>query len=244
MYPTKLPINRLNQGQSRPSLYKSRPKPAPFTRAFSPFAFGPRGIFLCTIGLIAFFSSHAMAADSKDAAPAAAEVSYGYRCEADLFYTWRRTPQKKVTQGLPGQKQPDGADSPEEPIEQFFDRVSERGAAEKPVRDQIQQRIASEKGRALAACRSDHENQGDCVAERIRRVEPTYRNADYLSRKAITDGIKSDCENGFGRCVSARAGDIVCTEDRPPEVAPEATPAAAGAAGAAPAGKEDPKKKK
>lgn len=186
----------------------------------------------------------AAAGDAKEAA-APAGINYGFKCEADVSYSWKRVPKPRNPQAG---RQPAAESTPaesEEPLEIFYNRASERAAAEKTAHDRLEARLPAEQARALADCRNEHENQGQCVADRIRRVDPTYKTADYLSRRAITDGIKEDCEISFGRCLSAKSGPIVCEEDRPPDVEPAATPAPAAAATATPAaGKEDPKAKK
>ncbi len=191
------------------------------------------------------------AADPKEPGAAASGIEYGHKCEADIFYSWKRLPPKQAA-AQPGQAnaeqgakgEPPGEAAPEEPIEIFVARVSERGAAEKSARDRLEKRLPAEQGKAMAACAAEHENQGQCIADRVRRVESIYKSADYLSRRVINDGIKEDCANTFGRCLSTKSGQISCEEDRPPDVAPAATPTPAPSAAAAAPAKEDPKAKK
>ena len=220
----------------------------------------PRNFFIVAIifggissplgGIQPAFGADPKAASGPTPSPAGGGTDFGFRCEADIFYIWKRVPKTPapLTEREPGGRPaaPAVEPPPEEPIEVFFNRIGERGAAEKSAHERLERRLAAALGEAMSQCRAEHENRGKCIADGVRRAEDTYQNADYIARKAITQGIKDDCETSAGRCLSTKNGPITCDEDRPPEIAPAATaaPTPTPAAAAAPPPKDDGKGKK
>ena len=195
-------------------------------------------IFLCAISSLLGGAQSAFGADPKAAAGPApgqsgGETDYGFICEADIFYSWKRIPKTTAAEleRSAGRGPAAAVVEPpqEEPIEVFFNRIGERGADSKAAQERLEKRLPSAQGQAMSQCRAEHENRGKCIADGVRRAEDTYQNADYIARKAITQGIKEDCELNSGRCLTTKSGPVSCNEDRPPEVAPAPTPPPAAA---------------
>lgn len=151
-------------------------------------------------------------------------------CEADIFYSWKKTPPKPV----PGQK--DAAPPAEaEPAEVFYTRAGEQGAVEEEVKARVEKKLETMKAEALSACREAHEDQARCITTGLKTISKEYNRADYAARGALLKSVTDDCENTNGACVSARTGDVACYLHHPPDEA---------AAASADAGADDKKKKK
>jgi len=194
----------------------------------------------------------AAAKDAKEgeapAPDAPLEPGADYICEVDIFYNWKPAPPKpkKMDKPLAGGKstasqptptpQEETSDKPDN-IREFFTTAGEQGLVKDEIINRLNSKIPFYERQASEACKNSHQDQTLCVSSRLRASFEQYNKLDYATRKAMTDGIRSDCEDKLGKCFNTEASEVRCQINRSPEVLPK-PPEATGEAAA-----KDKKKK-
>lgn len=181
----------------------------------------------------------AEAPTETSAPPEAAGEGANFICEADVFFSWKRTPPPRTTTDAQGKTVPVAVD-PEllKPIEEFFTKVGESGKIENDVRNRLATRLGGVELQARRSCEELHQDRVSCVSRNLRTTKSDYQLLDFAARKALLSSIERECEDNTGVCLSTRTGAITCFLNTPPDAA------AAGAAGGESAKESDKKKGK
>lgn len=174
--------------------------------------------------------SSVSAADKKDAkadsavpAVAAATIT---NCSTDVFYSWKRLPpvppQAPTDAGGKSAPAPAAPTDEIKPEEVFYQQVREQSDAKDTAEQMLLSRLPDVETRAREHCSNEHENQGSCLALRLRSLGEDFTKMDFESRKMVREQIMLDCSRGSGTCLSTRHSDPTCKEETPKPVAAEA----------------------
>lgn len=184
----------------------------------------------------------------EEAVPAEPPLEPGtdYICEVDIFYIWKPEPKPKKPLAKPtsgkASSEPVEKETPVvlENVREFFTTAGDQGLVKEEIINRLSSKIPFYERQASDQCKSSHQDLTLCVSSRLRANFEQYNKLDYATRKAMTDGIESDCAHKLGKCLSTDASEIRCQVNRSPEV-PAKPP---GEAEAAAGGKEKEKEKK
>lgn len=154
----------------------------------------------------------------ENASEEGADKVSDYICEADVFYTWKRTIQPKEVTDERGQKKlipPDPALI--KPIQEFYTRVGDRGPLEQEVANRLFARLPGVEAEARAQCELMREDKAKCLTRKLSAVQDEYQRMDFHGRKSLLDAVKDDCERNIGVCIKAGSSKIACYEQVPPD---------------------------
>ena len=128
-------------------------------------------------------------------------------CEADVFFTWKKTP-PLVEPGKNAQPTP----APEglEEVKSFFSTITDHGMTEDEARRKVSDQNASVESRALERCRLLKEDQAACLTTGLKNYAKEYNLLDFNARKAVVSAITSDCAKNSGRCLSSVVSPVRC----------------------------------
>ncbi|MCB0345266.1 MAG: hypothetical protein KDD66_09105 [Bdellovibrionales bacterium] len=136
-----------------------------------------------------------------------------YRCEADVFYVWKRTPRLKTKIDTMGKTVPDEPPLDAEllkPIEVFFSRPGETAESEAVAGHKLDAQLPQVLSEARALCERRHQSESRCVLARMKAVGKDYRMLDFQARKQFLDTVSEDCRLSVGVCMDAKVGKTEC----------------------------------
>ena len=192
-----------------------------------------KGITLSALAMVFFFAAPADAekkADKKEEKPAEGAAtseptaSGEIVCEADIHFTWKRTPPQLTKLNAQGKQMPAEPDPAIlEPIEEHFIRVGETGSTEEDTKNRVATQIPQAELQARRACEELHQEESSCIARKLRTNQSDLQILDYASRTALRKSIEKDCLTNKGICLSTKASPIVCYAAAAKPIAPVAS---------------------
>ena len=144
-------------------------------------------------------------------------------CESVISYKWGK---REGDKGMPAS-----------PVSVEVKKLFASGADEGSAKVRLGELLPIEKGRAMDACRREHESLADCLSAKYAAKASVLNALRFESRKAFEDAIHSDCSAQQGICVEAVSSEIQCL------VKAEAAEAEQAADAKGKGGKEKEKKK-
>ena len=144
------------------------------------------------------------------------QESANFRCEADVFYIWKRTPRMKTTTDKDGKvvlAEPPLDEKLLEPIEVFYSRPGETAESEAAAGQRLDAQLPEVQSQARAMCEKSHQSESRCVMARLRETSKDYRMLDFRARKQFLDTVAEDCRKNVGVCVSTKVGKTHCEKE-------------------------------
>ena len=117
-------------------------------------------------------------------------------CESLITYKWARREASNVT--------PAGAITVE------VKKIVATGAEEAAIKAKIGEILPVEKGRAMEACRREHESFADCLSAKYAAKASVLNSLRFESRKSFEEAIHQDCSAQQGLCMEATGSEPQC----------------------------------
>lgn len=120
-------------------------------------------------------------------------VAAEFHCSQEVSYKWKQEKAESETTVL-------------------FSNIEAKGLDELTAKQALNQKLSSEKARAIESCKAKHENLAACIKGKLISSGTTLQALGFNARKTLEDSIVADCKNLFGSCSSSINSEPVCRE--------------------------------
>ncbi len=166
-------------------------------------------------------TDYAFAADKKkgkkeseeESKPEENKSQASYRCEADVFYVWKRVPRPQMTTDSSGKQVAMESTLDEsllEPIDVFYSRPGATADSEAAAGQRLDTQLPAAQSQARTACERMHQSESRCVMSKLRLNGREYNLLDFRARQQFLDSVAEDCRRNVGVCLSTKVGKTRC----------------------------------
>lgn len=116
-----------------------------------------------------------------------------YNCYVELSYTWETTVAgKKVVKN------------------ETLKRAQEQGTSAEYVKTHLSRMAAKLEEDAMDVCRGRHEGAELCLVDKLQQVNAKLYEMPLEKRQTLIARAKGECLRSAGRCLNAKASEVVC----------------------------------